>query len=154
MSYISIANKIIYNTIIKNENLNSRIGTTFIDLSFLFLFFESLSAFDALLIFFCTVSVIKYTFFWIPSLTLISSTVDKYFKNIFKVLLFCVLILGSVTTFFFFNNFSQVGGFQNYADALIRSYLLFISGSPYHARKIFLVDEDLEYIFRKLNWIL
>lgn len=72
-TYISVGLKYLYDKIVDESGLSDASKQDFIDFSQIYLLYDSLMVFDAIIIFLMSISVIKYTFFWIPSLGLITT---------------------------------------------------------------------------------
>jgi hypothetical protein len=115
-----------------------------------YIFYEAIFIFDSVIIFMMAISTIKYTFFWIPSLSLITRSLQTYLNSTIKkiVTLVCLLSMVISTYCYFFFGY-VVYGFQDYAFTLIRANLLFLQGNLFNRNKIYLADENVEYIYER-----
>ncbi len=71
----------------------SAMTSSFVDISTEYLFFEFISIFDSVILFLMALSLLKYTFFWIPSLNLLTVALQHYFSSTIKRILVYVLAL-------------------------------------------------------------
>jgi hypothetical protein len=67
-TFISVGFKYLYDRIVSNKNLTSKIYSQYVDFSLLYFYYEAMSVFDALIVFMMMIICIKYAFFWLPPL--------------------------------------------------------------------------------------
>ena len=109
--------------------------------------------FDCIIVFMMAISIIKYTFFWIPSLNIIISSLKVYLQEtIIKIIYFVLglsIVFGIYCHFLYgFTSFK----FYDFSYAFIRSNLLLISGNLFKIRKVQFSLENLEYVFMRSGW--
>lgn len=113
--------------------------TRYIDFSKLYVFHETIFIFDAIIIFMMAISIIKYTFFWIPSLSLITESFRSYFNETIKKIICFVLALGiTFSVYIHFISSFYAYGFFNYLYSIIRTNMLFIQGNLFIVKKVYL----------------
>ena len=108
MSFINIALKYGYDTFVwdkvsagvqanavKKGDQDSR-NDNFIEFSENYLLYETLTVLDSFLIFMIALSVLKYTFFWIPSLNILAETFRTYFNTTIKRIFTFVLMISLI----------------------------------------------------------
>lgn len=73
------------------------------------------------------VSVIKYTFFWIPSLGILTTSFTTYFNSTIKRIAYFILLISFAFALYSHFFYSYVCfGFFDLSFALIRTDLLFV----------------------------
>lgn len=97
------------NAIIKGDN-DSR-NDNFIEFSEYFLLYETLTILDSFLVFMIALSVLKYTFFWIPSLNILAETFRTYFNTTIKRIFTFVLMISLIFSLYchIFYSYSSYG---------------------------------------------
>ncbi len=125
----------------------------FLDFSNLYLYYEFLAILDSVLCFFMSLSLLKYTFLWIPSLKLLTNVFQAFFNLTIKRL-FCFTCLLTIIFALYFHYFYSyvVYGFSDLSFSLIRTNLLLIQGTLFNKNKFYLVEETIEYVYQRLGW--
>lgn len=70
-TYLNTGMKYLYDSLVNQVTSDSALER-FVDFTLHYLFYEAIFIFDSLIIFLMALSIIKYTFFWIPSLSLLT----------------------------------------------------------------------------------
>ena len=132
-TFISLSLKFLYDSVIREASTTQDVDEEFIDFSLYYLFYESLFIFDSLIIFMMALSAIKYTFFWVPSLSLITQSLQSYLNSTIKKIVTMVCILSFLIAAYchFFYGYVTFG-FKDYAFSLVRSNLLFLQGNLFN----------------------
>jgi hypothetical protein len=119
-----------------------------------YLFYESLTLLDALVIFMMALSIIKYTFFWIPSLSILTSTFQSYFNTTIKRIFYFIILISISFSIYCHLFYSYLCfGFFDFSFSMIRTNLLFIQGSLFNKNKFYLSEESMEYVYSRIGWI-
>jgi len=123
MSFINIALKYGYDTFVwekvsagvqanavKKGDQDSR-NDNFIEFSENYLLYETLTILDSFLVFMIALSVLKYTFFWIPSLNILAETFRTYFNTTIKRIFTFVLMISLIFSLYchIFYSYSSFG---------------------------------------------
>lgn len=141
--------KLAYDKVFSDNQLHNE----YVDFSSLYLFYETISIFDAFIVFMMALSIIKYTFIWIPSLKIITLSLQTYMNATIKKIFTFVMLLSFAFAAYSHYFFSYTTfGFYDYSYALIRANLLFTQGNLFNRNKLYLADETQEYVFERLGW--
>ena len=165
MAFINIALKYGYDTIVwdkvsagvKANAINKGDPDikkdNFIEFSGNYVLYETLTILDSLLVFMIALSILKYTFFWIPSLNILAETFRTYFNTTIKRIFIFVLIISLIFSVYchIFYSYSSYG-FFDIKYSILRTNLLFVQGALFNANKYFIVNESIEYIYEKVGW--
>eukprot|EP00347_Sterkiella_histriomuscorum_P019102 403342941 len=151
-TYLNLGMKYLYDRIINQAAQDSKFDR-FIDFSLHYFFYEALFIFDSIIIFMMALSIIKYTFFWIPSLSLLTKSLQNYLNSTIKKIVQFVFILSfAIAAYCHFFYGYVTYGFYDYSFALIRANLLFLQGNLFNRNKIYLADETIEYVYERQGW--
>ncbi|CDW72445.1 UNKNOWN [Stylonychia lemnae] len=152
-TYLNLGMKYLYDRLF-DQKANSQSHTEkYIDLSLFYLFHEAIFIFDSVIIFMMAISIIKYTFFWIPSLSLITRSLQNYLNSTIKKIIQFVFILSfAIASYCHFFYGYVTYGFYDYSFAMIRANLLFLQGNLFNQNTIYLADETIEYIYERQGW--
>lgn len=137
--------------ITRSANLTTQ--NSFIDFAPNYLFYESISLLDSIIIFLMSLSIIKYTFFWIPSLGILTESFSTYFNSTIKKILYFIILISmafSVYCHFFYSYVCF--GFFDLSFSMIRTNLLFIQGALFNKNKLYLAEETMEYVYARIGW--
>lgn len=105
----------------------------FVDFGQEYMMYESLSLLDCLVTFMMSLSIIKYTFFWIPSLRVLTQSFRTYFNQTIKRIFFFIILVSMMFSLYCHYFYSYVCyGFFDLSFAMIRTNLLFIQGSLFN----------------------
>lgn len=165
MAFVNIGLKFGYDTVVwekvsKGVRANANKGAdpnssndNFMEFASSYLLYETLTILDSFLAFLIALSILKYTFFWIPSLNILAETFKIYYHTTIKrILLFIMLISMTFSIYCHFFYSYTTFGFFDLSFALIRTNLLFVQGALFNANKFYAVSESIEYVFSKSGW--
>ena len=123
MAFLNIALKYGYDSIVWEKvsagvqanavtegGIDSR-DDNFIEFSGNYLLYEALTILDSLLVFMIALSILKYTFFWIPSLNILAETFRTYFNATIKRIFTFVLMISLIFSLYchIFYSYSSYG---------------------------------------------
>jgi len=132
--------KYTFEKVVYAHDIEDKWGEQYIDLSGFYIFFEAISIFDGVILCLMSISVIKYTFFWIPQLSFITEALQLYFnKTIKRLLLFVLLTVLIFSVFFSFFNANVAYGFYNFWYVLVRTCVMGLEGNLFEYHEIYLV---------------
>lgn len=165
MAFINIALKYGYDNIVwekvstgvranavKEGDPDSR-EDNFMEFSGNYLLYEALTILDSLLVFMIALSILKYTFFWIPSLNILAETFRTYFNTTIKRIFTFVLMISLIFSVYCHIFYSYTSyGFFAMPYSILRTNLLFVQGALFNANKYFVVNESIEYVYEKVGW--
>ena len=150
LTYINLGMKYLYDTLVTEKSNNHTHSSRYIEYSLFYLFHEALFIFDSVIIFLMAISIIKYTFFWIPSLRLITRSLQNYLNSTIKKIIQLVFALSfAIASYCHFFYGYVTYGFYDYAFALIRANLLFLQGNLFNKNTVYLAEETIEYIYER-----
>lgn len=89
------------------------------------------------------ISILKYTFIWIPYLKIITLSMQTYMNaTIKKIILYVTLLSLSFATFSHYYFDYTAFGFFDFSYALVRTNLLFVQGNLFNRNLVYLADES------------
>lgn len=165
MAFINIALKYGYDSVVwekvskgvrlnavKEADQDSR-KDNFMEFSDNYLLYETLTILDSLLVFMIALSILKYTFFWIPSLNILAETFRTYFNTTIKRIFTFILAISMTFSLYCHIFYSYTSfGFFSLPYSILRTNLLFVQGALFNANKFYVVNESIEYVFEKVGW--
>lgn len=165
MAFINIALKYGYDDIvwekvsagvkanaIKEGDTDTR-DDNFMEFAGNYLLYETLTILDSLLVFMIALSILKYTFFWIPSLNIMAETFRTYFNTTIKRIFTFVLLISLIFSVYCHIFYSYTSyGFFGMGQSILRTNILFVQGALFNANKYFIVNESIEYVYEKVGW--
>jgi hypothetical protein len=105
----------------------------FVDFTSNYLFFEAITLLDAFTIFMMSLSIIKYTFFWIPSLGILTESFSTYFNSTIKRIVYFICLISLAFALYCYYFYSYICfGFYDLSYSMIRTNLLFIQGALFN----------------------
>ena len=114
-----------------------------------------MAAGDSLILNMMSLSFIKFTFFWIPSLSMIVSSLTKYWKSTVKrLLLYSLSVLVAYALYIYVINAYVAYDFRFFFYSLLRTMLLFINGPLFNTNLVYLSNETEEYIYDREEWFI
>lgn len=162
MVYIDLGLKYGYDSIVwdKIEKATSFLtsgqqsSSKFEDFTQSYLFYEALSLLDTIILFMMSLSVIKYSFYWLPSLEVLPQTLTLYISSTVKRIFYFVLLVSLAFGLYchLFYSYASMG-FFNYAFTLIRTNLLLLQGSLFQRQSFFLIEETPEEVYQRVGWV-
>lgn len=156
LTFLTLGLKYIYDSFVMNFiTEDDKFLESFVDMTDFYVYYETISILDSLIVFMMAISVTKYTFFWIPALTTISKSLEVYLNSTIKKIFLFVLgvsFIFSAYSHFFFANVTY--GFFDFSYSLIRTSLLFVQGNLFNKNTAYIVDETAEYIYTRENWVI
>jgi hypothetical protein len=100
-----------------------------------------------------SLSIIKYTFFWVPSLAILTKSFSTYFNSTIKKIIFFIILVSMSFALYCHFFYSYVCfGFFDLSFSMIRTNLLLIQGSLFNKNKMYLVEESMEYVYSRIGW--
>ena len=108
---------------------------------------------DCVIIFMMSLSIIKYTFFWIPSLDILLKSLSTYFNSTIKRIMYFICLVSmsfALYCHYFYSYFCF--GFFDLSFSLIRTNILLFQGSLFNDNVYYLSDETIEYIYQRIGW--
>lgn len=142
-TFINLGLKYLYDSILDDLNEEKAYLTQFVDFSNYFFFYEFLAIFDSLIIYMMSLSIIKYTFFWIPSLSIIILSLEKYSNSTVKRIILYILTLSFMySVYCHIINAYIAYDFRSYIFSWMRSNILFLDGNLFNDNLVFLSNEN------------
>ena len=160
LSYISLSLKYGYDQFIEDKVTQAKQSLIpdskdagFVDFSTSYIFYESLALLDSLLIFLMSLSILKYTFFWIPSLATLTTAFRAYLSSTLRHLAAFLLLLALAFSLYFHYFYAYVCyGFFDLGFSMVRTSLLFVQGPLINKNEFYLVVENMEYVYARVGW--
>jgi hypothetical protein len=134
LSFISLSIKYGYDQFVEakfsaaKQSLDHKIqNTSYVDFSSSYIYYETLAVLDSLLIFLMSASILKYTFFWIPSLATLTTALRAYVDSTLKHMIWFLLLLSLALSLYFHYFYAYVCfGFFDLGFSMIRTSMLFV----------------------------
>ena len=100
-----------------------------------------------------SLSILKYTFFWIPSLATLTTAFRAYMSSTLKHLATFLFLITLAFSLYFHYFYAYVCfGFFDLGFSMIRTSLLFVQGPLVNKNMFYLVQENMEYVYSRVGW--